>query len=235
MVCVSKTFTTHLFQSFDVQCNIHTKTSVMAHVRRHACEIITTFKLSPCTLPKKNIATTMTATTDVLERLRCLVCLEFAEDPVVCPGGHHVLCEQHFLQAMERLPYDKSHVSCPGCRLEGEFTHQPILTLLSKTLPRTCDCGEEVVQNENDHHKRYQCALGIVVCDWCGIGHTRRAHEDHSRECACNPVLGLKRTRQSSPEMTGNDETIQPRAKRRAAVEARQRISVIISLDVDSD
>ena len=171
-----------------------------------------------------------------MDRLQCPVCMESAIEPVVCPSGEHVLCYDCYLGLLDRLPANKNFASCPHCRTEGNFAVVPIVVALSRTLTRTCECGEDVVQQERLQHIKNECPLGHVRCTWCGIGHQRRWHKEHMNECVRNPILGMRRHRQPSPELLGDDETAEELPKQRnAAKRARVRIQMQIEVDRDDD
>ena len=162
-----------------------------------------------------------------MDRFVCPVCLENAEDPLLCPRGEHVVCEVCYLELVATSP---GSASCPTCRSRGDFQKIGLVTAVCSTLPRMCVCGEQVSRDRRKRHLDDECPCEPTRCEWCSRAHKRRDMEEHKKYCLSNPVL--RSVRSSCGEVP---TTAQPRPKRTAAKNAEVRIRVCIEIEDDED
>jgi hypothetical protein len=123
---------------------------------------------------------------EILESLKCPVCLDYAEEPMECQFCNHIFCKNCIIGS------DQSKVKitlCPMCRKESNYKESAFAKRLLGNLPIACpnDCSTNISRNELKGHltkcpnKNYSC--NIVECNYQGkkldfIQHIVSQHEN---------------------------------------------------------
>jgi hypothetical protein len=110
----------------------------------------------------------MQSESELLESLKCPVCIDYAEDPLECQFCNHIFCRKCIACEQSRIKLN----SCPMCRKESNFKESAFAKRLLGNLPVSCpkECGTNLSRNELNAHlikcpnKNFSC--GIQGCNF---------------------------------------------------------------------
>jgi hypothetical protein len=122
---------------------------------------------------------------EILESLKCPVCLEYAEEPMECQFCNHIFCKKCIASEQSKIKI----TSCPMCRKESNYKESAFAKRLLGNLPVSCpnECGANISRNELKGHltkcpnKNYLC--NVQGCRYEGkksdfIQHLTSQHEN---------------------------------------------------------
>jgi hypothetical protein len=104
----------------------------------------------------------MSDTIDIMENLKCPVCLEFANDPMECLSCSNIFCKL--------CVTDPKIESCPMCREVKKFKESAFAKRLLSSVPIKCqyNCGSNIQRGEYKSHL-LKCENRNFTCNLCFI------------------------------------------------------------------
>jgi len=104
----------------------------------------------------------MSDTLDLMENLKCPVCLEFANDPMECLSCSNIFCKL--------CVTDPKIENCPICRKEKNLKESAFAKRLLSSLPTTCqyNCGTNIQRGEYKSHL-LKCENRNFTCNLCQV------------------------------------------------------------------
>ena len=112
----------------------------------------------------------------LLEQLKCPVCLEFANNAFECSLCHNIFCPDCIINKENKT------IPCPICRMDPNYKEAPFARKMVNSIPSTCpnECDAKNLTLGDIHSHLLKCPERKLQCEKCNFTGKEAIFFDHA-------------------------------------------------------